>query len=110
MESKSPSTLTKQVEGQVFRLLRQVELYKLAAKERNTIVNLQQELADAKIYTRDYELSETREEQLENAGNAKKHLDKARRNILLTSQAGLFEPADVAQLSAEIDQVISDLK
>lgn len=109
MENKAPSTRAKHVDASIERLLRQVDIRKLSSKERNIILKLKQELADAKIYSSDYERSETAEEQIENAGKAKKSLEKARKNILLASEYDLFGAIDVAHLSAEIEQTITDL-
>ena len=109
MENKAPSTRAKQVDAEVERLLRQVDLRKLSSKERNIILKLKQELADAKIYARDYELSETIEEQAENAARAKKWLEKARKSILLASEYDHFGAIEVAHLTAEIEQTIMDL-
>jgi hypothetical protein len=55
-------------------------------------------------------LSESREEQLYNAKKAKKWLDQARRNILSASEFNIFGAIDVAHLSAQIDQIISEIK
>ena len=109
MENKAPSTRAKHIDAHVERILRQVDLSKLSSKERNIIMKLKQELSDAKIYARDYELSETLEEQIENAGRAKKDLEKARKNILHASEYDLFGPIDVAHLTAEIEQAMTDL-
>ena len=71
---------------------------------------LMQALGDARIYASDYELSEVREEQLDNAKKAKKYLEQARASILKASETNIFGAVDVAQLSAQIDQIIGDLK
>lgn len=86
-----------------------MDIRKLSSKERNIILKLKQELTDAKIYSSDYERSETMEEQIENAVKAKKNLEKARKDILLASEYDLFGAVDVAHLSAEIEQTIADL-
>lgn len=86
-----------------------MDIRKLSSKERNIILKLKQELADAKTYSSDYERSETMEEQIENAAKAKKNLEKARKDILLASEYDLFGAVDVAHLSAEIEQTIADL-
>lgn len=109
MEKKSPSIRAKHVDANIERLLRQVDIRRLSSKERNIILKLKQELAEAKIYSSDYERSETVEEQIENASKAKKGLEKARRNILLASEHDLFGAIDVAHLTAEIEQTINDL-
>lgn len=91
-------------------VLRRVDQLKLEAKPRNVLANLRQALGDAQIYTRDYELAEMRDEQLANAKKAKKYLTQARQNILKSSEFNIFGAVDVAQLSAQIDQLIGDLR
>lgn len=109
MENKSPSKRTKQIDASIERILRGVDIRKLSSKERNIISRLRQELSDAKVYTRDYELSETIDEQAENAKKSNKWLDAARKDILTASEYNLFGPIDVAHLTAEIEQTKADL-
>jgi hypothetical protein len=85
-------------------------LDKVNEKARQAVIELRQYLADAKIYAQDYELSEMREEQIDNAKKAKKWLEKARQAILRASEFNVFGPIDVAHLSAQIDQTKADLK
>jgi hypothetical protein len=106
----SPSRAVKQVDAQVNRVLRSINLRKLNIKERKILADLQQNLNDSRIYATDYELSETREEQAKNAKTAKKWLEQAQRNILAASEFNIFDAIDVAHLSAQIEQIISGLK
>jgi hypothetical protein len=106
----SPSRRVKQVDTQISNILRGFDLRKLSSKERDIIAKLQQNLVDSRIYTNDYELSESREEQLDNAKKAKEWLEQARKNILAASEFNIFGAIDVAHLSAVLDQIISELK
>jgi hypothetical protein len=106
----SPSRRVKQLDSQISNILRKVNLRKLSSKERDVLSTLQQNLVDSRIYIRDYELSETREEQLDNSKEAKNWLEQARKNILAASEFNIFGAIDVAHLSAQIDQIISELK
>jgi hypothetical protein len=108
--NNSPANLVKQVDGQVSRILRQTDMREIGEKARKALAELAQDLRDAKMYTRDYELSEMREEQLDNAKKAKKWLDKARAAILRASEFNVFNAVDVAHLTAQIDQAKADLK
>ena len=110
MANHTPNSLVKQVDSQVNRLLRQVDWKGTDKKGRAAVEELRQSLADAKIYTQDYELSEMRDEQLENAKKAKKWLSAARRQILRASEFNVFGAVDVAHLTAQIDQAKADLK
>lgn len=110
MNTYSPSTSVKQIENQVSRILRQTDWQQVSDKGRKAVNELHQDLADAKIYVSDYELSEMREEQVDNAKKAKKYLDKSRQAILRASEFDVFGPIDVAHLTAQIDQLKAELK
>lgn len=92
------------------QILRKINESKLERKYRVTLIDLRQNLVDIRIYTNAYEFSEERPEQMENAKIAKDWLTKARQNILKASEANIFSAIDVAHLSAQIDQLIGDLK
>jgi len=77
---------------------------------RQTLADLRQNIHDARIYATDYELSETREEQSDNAKKAKKYLKDASDKIVIASQAEIFNAIDVAHLSAQIESIASQLK
>jgi hypothetical protein len=106
----SPSRRVKQLDTQINTILRRFDLRTLTTKERDVLAKLQQNLNDSRIHTTDYELSETRDEQQDNANRAKKWLEQARANILAASEFNVFGTIDVAHLSAIIDQIISELK
>src|SRR5258708_7806176 len=110
MANSSPSGLVKQIDNQVSRILRQVDWAIVSQQGRAAIGELRRSLAEAKIYSQDYELSEMREEQQDNAKKARKWLSAAHRQILLASEFNVFDAIDVAHLTAQIDQVKADLK
>jgi hypothetical protein len=110
MVSYSPSGLIKQIETQVNMILRKIDWAQVNEKGRKSVEELRQFLIDSKVYTHDYELSETRDEQLANARLASKWLEQARARILKASEHDIFGPVDVAHLAAQIDQVKADLK
>jgi hypothetical protein len=105
-----PSTRFKRLEIDIRQILRKIDRTKLERMYREALADLGQNLVDIRIYINGYEFSEERPEQEQNAKMAKKWLAKARQNILKASEADVFGPADVAQLSAQIDQLIGDLK
>jgi len=91
------------VEGQVKALLRQIDPDTLNIEERKAFAQLRRLAVDTRLDIRDYELSETREEQLKCAATARKRLVKLEKATLAVGPA--FGPADVAQLSAELAQI-----
>jgi hypothetical protein len=110
MEIKAPSARARDIERQVNQILRPIDLLKRSRDIRETIANLRQNLHDARIYTTDYELSETRENQLDNAKQAKRYLERANKGILTASEDDIFGTLDVAHITALIDQLKADLK
>jgi hypothetical protein len=110
MHSNPPAAAVKQVDNQINMILRAVNYRQLAAREVKLLAGLTQNLSDARIYAHDYEVSEMREEQLDNAKKAKKYLNQARAAILRASEFDIFGAVDVAHLTAQVDQIIGDLK
>lgn len=110
MEQQSPFLLVKQLETQLNGVLSAIDVYSLPAAERKTVTTLKRELTDARLDVRDYELSETRDEQLKNAKIAKKRLEHIRKNILAASEFNVFSAIDVAQLTAQLEQISENVK
>lgn len=110
MANYSPSGLVKQIDAQVNSILRKTEWEQVSEKGHKAVLELRQNLTDARIYTTDYELSEMRDEQSNNAKKAKKYLEQARYQILRASEFDVFGPIDVAHLTAQIEQLKDDLK
>jgi len=108
MENQSPFLAMQRIEGEIKVLVRGVDPESLEPTEKKVVTSLRRLVVDARLDVRDYELSETREEQLKCALAAKKRLAKLRAAILA---AGItFGPVDVAQLTAGLEQVESWLR
>lgn len=105
----SPFSLAKAIEGAIGRLLSPIDVFELANKERSIVEHLRRDIVDARLEVRDYELAETRQFQLANAKKAKRYLAQVNKHILAASEVNLFGPADVAQLSAQIEQLSNNL-
>jgi ribosome-binding factor A len=110
MASSSPAISVKRIDGQLNTIIRGINWEKINEKGRKAVAELRQDLANARVYAQDYELSEMREEQLGNAKKAKKYLSRGRAAILRASEFDVFSAIDVAHLSAQIDQLIGDLQ
>jgi Zn-dependent M32 family carboxypeptidase len=102
--------MAKELDNHINRLLRRFDLSKQTKNVRQAITELKQNMSDARVYAVDYELSETREDQLRNAKEAKKWLESAGKNILAVSQHDIFNAVDTAHLSALTDQIGAQLK
>lgn len=90
--------------------MRKTDWLEVNEKGYKAVEELRQNLADGKIYAREYELSQMRDEQIDNARHAHKWLERARQQILRASEFSVFSAIDVAHLTAQIDQTKADLK
>ncbi len=95
-------------ERQLRAILRGVDTDLLEPTEQKAAAAVRRLSADVRLDIRDYELSETRAEQLKCAATAKKRLGQLQAAILASGVA--FGPADVAQLTAQLEQVAANLQ
>jgi ribosome-binding factor A len=108
MASGSPSYLIKQLATQMNQIVRRLDRNELSSKDRTVLAKTAQDLATARVYASAYELSETREEQLENTKAAKKWLNLVNKNLLAMSH--IFSAIDTAHMTAQIDLILSKLE
>ena len=101
----SPYRLVKQLERQVLGGLSSVDEADIPTSGQQAIRELRRALTDARLDIRDYELSETREAQLELRKDARNRLLGVRQGILQASEYNIFNAVDVAHLSAIVEQV-----
>jgi hypothetical protein len=106
---QSPYLLVKRLEADVLHLLSQIDLLLLSIEEQQKIARLKNNLIDARLEIQDYELAETRENQLRNAADAKKYLKKVR-IVVSSNQLNVFGAVDVAHLTAKVEQIADRLK
>jgi len=97
----------KELETQVGKQLSAYDLADLPREQRDRIIQLKNTLIDARLDARDYEYAQTRADQLQAAKEARLRLEQAQAAIVKTSEYGLFSAVDVAQLSANIQQLIA---
>lgn len=105
MAYESPYNLARKLETDFTNRLSGIDLYSLEQNERKAIMSLRNEMTDARIDIRDYELSETRDEQLHNAKEAKKRLNRVHKHMLAVSEYNVFGAADVAQFGAQVEHI-----
>lgn len=109
MEQASPLTRIQNLATQVQSILAYVDAESLPMNARDQLTLLKHELVDARLEVRDYTYAQTRAEQQQAAEAAKKRLRALHATVLSLSQHGVFGAVDVAQLSAGIETVISEL-
>ena len=104
-ENQSPFLLVKTVETQLVSVLSALDVYALPMAQQKVVAQLRRDIVDLRLDTRDYELSETREEQLRKAHEAGARLTMVRSGILKASEYDIFGAVDVALLSAKLERV-----
>jgi len=106
----SPFLAIKSLETEVTAKLRAIDTFVLEKAEQKIIETLRRNVTDVRLDIRDYELSETREEQLKKAKEAKKRLEQVRKGILAASEYNVFTAIDVAQLTAQLEQISENVR
>lgn len=107
---ESPFVLAQTLERQLTFQFARLNRDDLSQKALATLDTIKREMTDARLDIRDYELSETRMEQVDNAREAKRRLGLVSKNLLAASEHNIFGAADVAHVSAQIDLITSKLK
>jgi len=107
MENQSPFLAMQRVETHIKALLCSIDTDLLNADEKKAAASLRRFATDARLDIRDYELSETREEQLKKAEEARKRLAKLKASLLAVGN--MFSPADIAQVDAQLEHIKSRL-
>lgn len=87
----------------------QVDTLLLSAEEQRKVEQLRNNLIDARLEIQDYELAETREDQLRNGAAAQKYLQKVRA-VIAGNSLNVFGAVDVAHLTAQIEQITDRLR
>lgn len=108
--NKSPFLQIKSLETEVVGKLRGLDVASLDKVEQKLIEQLRRDVTDARLDIRDYELSETRAEQLKKAKAGKLQIDKIRKGILAASEYNVFSAIDVAELTAKLEQISDNVR
>lgn len=101
--NKSPFAGMRELELQIKSVLRPLDMDELTESTRKAVRSLKQLVIDAKLDARDYEFSETREEQVKNAVAAKNRI-KLIEAIILNAQ-DVFTAIDTAHITAQLEQI-----
>ena len=104
---QSPFKLMQALSSQLDSLLSRVDTPSLPVAVQKILSPMRQQLVDARLEVRDYDLAQTRAEQFAFARAGKDRLTTLHQTMLAASEHGIFGAADVAQLSARIQQIIS---
>ena len=109
MAQQSLLQQAKELETHVNRLLMEHDVQMLGMPAQRAVGVLKNQLADARLDVRDYELAETRAEQLEAAKAAQTRFEELQRSILKASEYQLLSAIDVAHMSALAQKISTKL-
>ena len=111
MAAQSVYALMKRLEADVTRLASAAQAAGIIGSQmQRNIKLLRRDVIDARLDIRDYELAETRAEQVRIGKDASKRLKQIEQSILGASQYNIFSAIEVAQLSAAIAQLQEHLE
>lgn len=105
MAEGSPFALAKDIAGHVARFASNLDLDSLPREQREATTLLKSQAADLRLDMRDYSLADTRADQERAAKEVAERVDTAQATILKLSEYNLLGAADVAQLSALLQQL-----
>jgi hypothetical protein len=109
VEEISPFARVASLASQVTGIVSSFDVDALPSAERDILRVIKRQVVDVRLDIRDYGMAETKLEQERLAKAARSRLERFERNIVKAGEYGLLGPADIAQLSAEIQQLIADL-
>ncbi len=102
--------LARELERAITSTLSAIDVYALDAKEQKAINELKHGLVDARLDIQDYELSETRDMQLEAKKESSDRLDGLHKYIILLGEYNIISSVDVAMFSAQLEHIKSLLR
>ncbi|MGF7229187.1 MAG: hypothetical protein ACQR33_04340 [Candidatus Saccharibacteria bacterium] len=110
MENKSIHEHAKDFDAQIRGIVSHFDLDSLTHETRRLVADIKRLAVDVRLDVRDYEYAQTRAEQLGAAHESRTRLEQLHTNLLAASEQNLFSAVDVAQLSALIHYIISELR
>lgn len=110
MASISLLTQAKELETQINGIMSSFDVTDLPAKQRELVAQLKHQLVDVRLDARDYEYAQTRAEQSQAAVAGRKRLAELHKGVLKASEHNMFGAVDTAQISARIEQLMSEME
>jgi hypothetical protein len=105
----SPFERAKALDTHLRTLVSSFDIDALRAEERDALRALKSTVTDVRLDMRDYGMAETKHEQDERARALRKRLEQLEQIIVKAGGLNLVSAIDVAQLSAEVQQIMADL-
>ncbi|HSX32134.1 MAG TPA: hypothetical protein VLF43_02640 [Candidatus Saccharimonadales bacterium] len=108
--AQSPFELAKAIQGLVQSNLTSLDVDALPTPERDLLRAIKRQLGDIRLDIRDYGMAETKLEQIAYGIAVTKQLQLLQKRLLQASEYGVFGAADMAIISAHIEQLMAELK
>jgi hypothetical protein len=105
----SPFERAKALDGQLRVIVSSFDIDALQSDERGILRTLKSLIIDVRLDIRDYGMAETKQEQDNFARALRKRLEQLEQTIVKAGEYNLVSAIDVAQLSAEAQQIMADL-
>lgn len=110
MAGASITDKARDIETRITSVLSALDVDGLPLAARNLVEQIKRVATDARLDARDYQYAETRAEQLALAAAAKKRYQMLQHHILKASEQDMFSAIEVAQLSAHIEQLMTNME
>jgi len=105
----SPFERAKALDAQLRVLVSNFDIDSLQSADRDILRTLKSLVIDVRLDMRDYGMAETKREQDNLAKALRKRLEQLEQTIVKAGEYDLVGAVDVAQLSAEAQQIMADL-
>lgn len=109
MNTKSPLTLVKQLQADILRIIRSIDVADLSTAQQKILSELTNDLFDTRLEIMDYESAESRADRHQPARLAKLRLARIDKTIT-SGKLEMFGPVDVVHTSAYIEQIQEKLR
>ena len=109
MDSKTPLAAAKAIETYINAIAYGYDADSLSFADKSLVEQIKRGITDARLDIRDYEVADTRAEQLRLQQAVHARLHSLQDDILKASQTGMFSAIEVAHISAMIEQLISNI-
>lgn len=109
MADLSPLSQIRSLETQLRAVLSSQDPALMPNAQLKLVGELKNDLTDARLDVRDYEFSQNRVEQVLQSKQAHESIGRVRAGILAASEYDMFNAVDVAQYTAQLEQIIDQV-
>jgi hypothetical protein len=110
MHDDTPYTLIKIVEAQINGTLSAIDPHAIPAIEHKRVLGIKHDLADARLDTRNYEVSTNPDDRSRHGRHAVARLRHIKETVGHCRQLGLFRPHDAEDITNKLDEIIEQIE